>query len=248
MRELSAFQQTFGRALLGGETLPDLDVALTVHRNTSIKGLVDALAANFPTVAQLVGDEWFKACAVEYVRAQPARSPVLAVYGATFPAFLAEFPPAADLPYLPEVARIDRLWVESHTAADAAVLTSTELARLPQSALISFTPTLHPAARFAWVQHSAATIWLHHRSPDSGTPLEIEDAAEGILLTRPAGRVDYQRLDRAACEFLRRLSEGSGLGPAAEATLVCAVDLDVATLLARMLVAGTFECPPEMLP
>src|SRR5690242_19722301 len=104
MRELGAFQDAFGRALLRGGDAPladgtelaGLSVLLSIHRNTSTKGLVDALAANYATVLQLVGDEWFRACAVDYVRAHPPRSPVLATYGEDFPAFLASFPPAME--------------------------------------------------------------------------------------------------------------------------------------------------------
>jgi hypothetical protein len=254
MSELAAFQQDFGRALLssdaqlGTERSQAIALALTIHRNTSTKGLVDALAANYSTVAQLVGEEWFKACAIEFVRAHPARSPVLATYGAEFAPYLAEFPPAAELPYLSDVAQIDRMWVEAHTARDAIPLSSAELARLPESALAAQRMQLHPAARIAWVRHSAATIWIHHRSPASDTPLEVADADEGILLTRAAGQVEYRLLDRAAFEFLASLSNGSGLGEAAEAALRSNADADVGRLLAETLIAGTFECPLEMPP
>jgi len=161
MHDLGTFQRAFGRALLDGSGGA---LAVTIHRNTVMKGWLDALRANYPTIAQLVGDEWFDACALEYARAHPARSPVLALYGEEFPAFLATFAPAAELPYLPDVARIDRLWVEAHTAAD-------------------------PVVRFAWVRHSAATIWIHHRTGASS--LTVDDSEEGILLTRPRGAVEY---------------------------------------------------------
>ena len=161
MHDLLAFQRTFARALLDGSS----DLAVAIHRNTVMKGWLDALRANYPTVVQLVGDEWFNACAIEYARRHPARSPVLALYGETFPAFLDTFEPAAALPYLADVARIDRLWVEAHTAAD-------------------------PVERFARVRHSAATIWIHHRT-GSESSLTVSDSDEGILLTRPHGAVEY---------------------------------------------------------
>jgi hypothetical protein len=141
-----------------------------------LKSLIDALEANYPTVAQLVGREWFRACAAEYVRTQPPRSPALVLYGETFPFFLSQFPPAAELAYLPEVARIDRLWMETHTAADEGARSVT---------------------RFGWFEHSAVAIWMHQRSPDPHAELEVDDTEEGIVLTRPVGAVEYQRLDRA---------------------------------------------------
>ncbi len=53
------------------------------------------------------GREWFRACAIEYVRAHPARSPVLATYGEEFASFLTRFQPAAELP-LPARCRAHR--------------------------------------------------------------------------------------------------------------------------------------------
>ncbi len=181
------------------------------------------------------------------VRVHPARSPILAVYGEEFSQFLASFPPAAELPYLSEVARVDRLWVEAHTARDAPVLASSALAQSSPETLATLKPPLHPATRFAWVRHSAATIWMHHRSASTETGLEIQDAEEGILLTRPAGAVEYQPLDRAAFVFLKSLGDGEGLAAAAAAALTHDPSADVAGLLAKTVVAGAFECPQELL-
>ena len=172
MSELGEFQKAFSRALLDEPGSVELGAGLNVHRNTVLKGLIDALEANYPTVARLVGREWFRACAAEYARRQPPRSAALVLYGETFSSFLSQFEPAAELPYLPEVARIDRLWIEAHTAADEVT-------------------------RFGWFEHSAVAIWIHQRSADPQSELEVDDTAEGIVLTRPVGAVEYQRLDRA---------------------------------------------------
>ncbi|HQR88471.1 MAG TPA: DNA-binding domain-containing protein [Caulobacter sp.] len=67
MSDLLEFQDAFVEALAGGPTVlsPWLAAAdagepgLSVYRNTIARGCVDALAANFPTVATLVGEDWF---------------------------------------------------------------------------------------------------------------------------------------------------------------------------------------------
>lgn len=252
MHDLAAFQRAFGHALVDGRAGSDgerseaITLALTIHRNTSMKGLVDALAANYPTVSQLVGEEWFRACAIEYVRTYPARSPVLATYGESFPSFLREFAPAAELPYLADVARLDRLWVESHTARDGRTLTPAALSALPEASLATLRLSFHPAVRFAWVKHSAATIWVHHRSASTRTQLNVPDAEEGLLLTRPLGKVEYQPLDRAAFTFVQSLGWGASLSQAAQAALTSDAETDVAQILARMLTAGTFQSTLEV--
>jgi hypothetical protein len=241
--DLGSFQRDFARALLDASGTA---TALRVHRNTVMKGLVDALAANYPTVVELVGADWFKACALEYIRVHPARSPVLALYGEAFPAFLAAFAPAAELPYLADVARIDRMWIEAHTAADAVALTPGSLARLTPSTLAERRMRLHPAARFASVRHSAATIWIHHRAARADDTLTIAEAEEAILLTRPHGRVEYALLDGAAITFLNSLHAGASLGTAAAAALEADATTDIAGVLARSLAAGAFTHSREI--
>ena len=121
---LRAFQDAFAQALQTGVTRDPTLAALmaqpgfSVYRNTVTKGCVDALVANYPTVARLVGDDWFRAAAAVFVRQNPPRCPMLVSYGDAFPDFLATFEPAAELPYLADVALLDRFWIEAHVAAD----------------------------------------------------------------------------------------------------------------------------------
>jgi hypothetical protein len=94
MSELGQFQDAFVAALAERTAapiaawLPDGEAepaGLAVYRNTIAKGCVDALAANFPTVASLVGDDWFRAAAALFAREHPPASAALLAYGEAFP-------------------------------------------------------------------------------------------------------------------------------------------------------------------
>ena len=87
-----------------------------------VKGRIDALQANYPTVAQLTGDAWFRAAARAFTDDEPGSDPAMAAYGGGFPAWLERFAPARPLPFLAPVARLDRAWTEAHLAPDAAPL------------------------------------------------------------------------------------------------------------------------------
>ena len=93
-----------------------------VYRNNVTVSLVEALESAFPAVCRLVGAEFFKAAARVYVRQQPPRSPVMLFYGETFPEFLETFEPAAGVPYLGDVARLEWARLKAYHAADAAAL------------------------------------------------------------------------------------------------------------------------------
>src|SRR5262245_45804363 len=128
---LREFQTAFARALMGGVDPGESGLLATliaqpgfaVYRNTVLKGCIDTLQANFPTVARLVGDDWFRAAAAEFARCTLPDQPTLLLYGQEFTDFLRDFPPAAELPYLCGVAHLDRLWSECHVAADGDALT-----------------------------------------------------------------------------------------------------------------------------
>src|ERR1700730_7470011 len=98
MSNLPDLQRSFTQALLDpsargpsairGATHHESERRFAVHRNNVTVSLVAALAARFPVVQHLVGEEFFRAMARAYVRREPPRSPVLLHYGATFSAFI----------------------------------------------------------------------------------------------------------------------------------------------------------------
>ncbi len=171
--DVAAYQDAFAAALLadGSEASPSPMVerlrrqpGFAVYRNTVMKGCIDALQANYPTVERLVGEEWLRAAAGVFARRQLPSQPSLLLYGEEFPSFLATFEPAREIPYLADVARVDRLWTEAHVAADAPVLDAASLAALPPAAMSSFALRLHPAARWAWSDDwPIHTLWSRNR-------------------------------------------------------------------------------------
>jgi hypothetical protein len=192
---MAAYHDRFVRTLLDPE-LP-APIAFAVYRNTVMKGCIDALQANYPVVARLVGEEWFRGAAAIYVRKFPPRVPMLIDYGADFALFLESFPPAAELPYLPAVARLDRFWTECHAARDEA----------PVQKPGTFPLRVHPAARWAWFELPAYSIWSRTRAGDADLG-EIAWRAEGALITRPEDAVRWMELDAAGCAMLDACARG----------------------------------------
>ncbi len=252
MPEPYSFQSAFFRALLDR---PDEDGyragprdGLAVYRNTAIKALIDALVDNYPTVERLVGSEWFAACAGEFVRAHPPSSPVLALYGHGFSEHLACSGVSVELPYLPEVARIDRLWTEAHFARDAPSLRASTLAHLTPKQIFGQRIALHAATRFGWFDHSAVTIWLQNRPPaEPPSELQVDGSSEGVLLTRPAGAVIAHPIDAVTFAFLSSVRDGTTLGAAATAALAVDSNADLGTQLAKLIGAGAFAEPASYL-
>lgn len=243
-----SFHDAFARALFAPQEATDPAVlqltaqpAFAVYRNTVMKGCIDALEANFPAVARLVGSEWFRAAAALHVAAQPPRDGQLLNYGEGFADFLKRFEPAAELVYLPGVAQLDALWREAHAAADAPVLDAAWLARRAPEALAALVLHPHPAARWAWfAEHPIYSIWARNRNSANPDEAELIWQGEGALLTRPADTVHWRAIDEAGCAFLDACASGLSLGEAAERALTIDADADLAVLLEALLRAGAF--------
>jgi len=244
---LARFQDAFARVLLDPDAAPGPEVAgltvqpaFAVYRNTVMKGCIDALQANFPAVARIVGDEWFRAAAAIYVRATPPTDPTLLRFGASFPDFLEHFEPAADLPYLPDVARLDRYWSEAHAAPDDDALDPAAVAGLDPDALAGAVLHPHPAARWAWfLDGPIYTIWSRNRAGGAFDP-DFEWGPEGALVARPRDAVEWTALDAAGCAFLDACAAGETLAAAARAGLAARDDADLAQLMSGLLAAGAF--------
>jgi hypothetical protein len=84
------------------------EARLNLHRNAFIRNLTTALRLVYPAVCRLVGAPFFENASRLFIEAEPPRSAWLDAYGADFPEFLAGFPPAATLHYLPGIARLER--------------------------------------------------------------------------------------------------------------------------------------------
>jgi len=245
---LARFQDGFARALIEPDAAVTPEIAalasqpaFAVYRNTVMKGCIDALQANYPAVTRLVGEEWFRAAAAVHVRETLPADPTLLHYGSAFADFLARFQPAAELPYLPGVARLDRYWTEAHAAPSLSALDPAAVANLTPEALAGAVLHPHPAARWAWFADGPIyTIWSRNRV-DKTLDAGFKWQPEGALLVRPRDAVEWIALDAGGCTFLDACAAGGTLGEAARAALHAQGDANLALLLARLLKAGAFR-------
>ncbi len=245
MPELLDFQDAFVEAL-NSDAAPlarwlapgEGEAGLSVYRNTIAKGCVDALAANFPTVQSMVGEDWFRAAAALFAREAPPSSAALQDYGEDFPAWLARFPPAQDLPYLAGIAHLDRLWTETLFAAEAPALTAETLSSLPPEALAQTRLALHPSVRFAAFDAGLPSLWCAARAGE--TELDLPARAEALLCVRDNGAVMHRVIGEAETEFLRACRDGQTAAQAAERAAVADPDFPIASLFAALIGDGVF--------
>ncbi|CCD87255.1 conserved protein of unknown function [Bradyrhizobium sp. ORS 285] len=210
-----------------------------VYRNNITVSLVNALAAIYPAVQRITGEEFFREMARSHLRQTPPTSPLLFAYGHGFAEFIAAYPHAAELPWLADVARIERAWLDAYHAADAASLAPAALSTIPPERLAEAVFIPHPSTRLVRSRFAAVTIFAANRT-DQPTGRIDASAAEDALVVRPEFDVEVRRLPPGGALFVASLIEGQPLGEAAASALDAEPQFDIATNIAGLIESGAF--------
>jgi hypothetical protein len=233
MRSLPEWQAGFARRLLHGDGSP----GMSAYRRNAFGNWGAALAGAFPVVRKIVGAGFFDGLARTYALAAPSASGDLNRYGDALPEFLEAFEPVRDLPYLPDVARMEWRAHRAYYAADAealdprAPLTGQSVLRLAPSCALLESPW--PLGR----------LWEVHQDDYTGT-LEVDLAAgtDRVLVHRPRWHAAVATLAPGDFRFLAAIAAGETLGAALESACAEAA-FDPSTALARWAAAGVLANP-----
>lgn len=207
-----------------------------VYRNNVISSLIDALADTYPVTRQLVGDDFFRGMARDYARKHRPHSPVLAYYGDIFADFVDGYLPAASVPYLSAVARLEWSYVSAFHAADACSVTHEAIAnlmadpnRLPNACF-----TLHPSVNVISSSYAIVSLWGAHQ--DLMSLSEVDPfVPESALVQRIGLSVDILRIAPGDQEFIARLRRREPLGEAVGAATSIDSAFDLADCLGLLI-------------
>ncbi len=205
---------------------------LGIYRNNVVARLTKTLSAAYPVVSQLVDPGFFAYAAGEFIGKHLPESGCLSNYGVTFPAFLAEFPPAAELKYLPDVANLEWAIHDIRCATACSPVPITALAAM-RGDPAQFNLRVSPAARFIASPYPIDRIWIAHRADGNWDGLQVDDGGvwlqvEGTTVLR------IVRLVPSAWEFRAHLAQGANLGNAIGAALRVSSDFDPTSALAAL--------------
>ena len=214
----------------------DPESRFAVYRNNVVVSLIDALADTFPVTQELVGEEFFRAMAGVFVRAQPPRSRLMAYYGESFADFIASFAPAASVPYLADVARLEMAWVRAYHAADMPPLNPEALpaALADPQQLLSLRLSLHPSVQVIESAFAIFSLWAAHRGALSIAAVDPA-LAQTVLVFRNGLDVETLELAAGAGLFVKALQQGQALLVVAQAASSAHEAFDLADTLALLI-------------
>ncbi|MDB5962404.1 MAG: hypothetical protein JWP59_3698 [Massilia sp.] len=240
--DLAASQQRFAAAMLD-PALIDLDAfaggdiakRLAMYRGHLTGTWHATLAAAFPVLRQLVGEEFFEAMSRAFGIAHPPVDADLHVFGADLPGFLEKFEHAADYPYLADMARLEWALHRAHFAADADIVSAADLAALTPAQFDSARFTVHPALSLLASPWAVVSLWHAHHG--AGFPPSMA-APEQCVVVRPQWRAQVAPLDKARFAALRALAAGQTVGDALDAAFALDAQFDIGAALAQWLALG----------
>ncbi len=235
-----------GFALAGPASMRDAAARIGIYRNAMFANYRRALHASYPVVARLVGTPFFDATVDAFVRARPSSSGDLNVYGGDFGDFLATYPPASDLPYLADVARLEWAVDEAQRAADSSHAPADVLAALAALAPERLTETrlrLAPSVRLVASAYPILRIWQANQPAHDGDDhVSLDEGADALVVHRRADGVTIARIAAAEHAFLSALMREAHLGDAVDAAVAIDAGFDLGaalrTQIAEGLVAG----------
>jgi len=254
MRSLHELQRAFRDAMLHGaceRVAPlvagrDAEARLDVYRANFRSNLCAALRDVYPVVERLVGERFFEAAARRYIPDHPSASGDIHDYGADFADFLRAFAPAASLPYLADVARLEWGWHQVFHAADDAPLDPALLARVAGEAQATLRFALRPARRLLASPWPVHRIWQANQANQAGLAevpaVDLDEGAARLLVRRETHgyAIEIVALEVGEFAFLDALARGMTLTGAYEQAVAVDRGFDLAAVLGRHLRAGTF--------
>jgi hypothetical protein len=190
----------------------DPSARLSIYRNNVVARLTDALSATYPVVCKLVDRRFFAYAADIFIQRNLPAGACLVEYGADFPSFLAEFPPAAKLKYLPDVARLEWnihrvLRFVRHQGISIAALG--EVRGDPARISLHITPSI----RFVASPYAIDQIWMAHQGDETWVDLRLSHAGVHLQVSGGDG-LRLVNLPPPSWEFRSRLADGETLGKA----------------------------------
>jgi hypothetical protein len=209
-----------------------------VYRNNVTYSLKSALGEIFPSVLKCCGEDRFSHVSSLYVRDHPPTSRLLFEYGGKFGDFLDTFEPARQqMPWLADLARLERAWLDAWHSADETPLASESLSTFAPEDMERLVFAPHSAMMVLESRFAIYDLFLAARNDQDIAAVELRNP-QSVLVTRPRFDVELRLLPLGGATFFTALQAGMTLGDAAGAALAEAGDFDLASAIAALLAAG----------
>ena len=218
MQKLREIQEQFARHLQGLPTSPDITKQvqhnqlenrqrLQVYQNNFKLSLTNNLAAIYPVIEKLVGEQFFNYACHEFIKVNPSKQGNLHAYGIEFSEFLGDFKPAKTLKYLPDMAKLEWAYHEVFHEASAGKFDIQALQQVKEDQYPLLIFSLHPATRMLASCYPLTKIWQANQA-DAPEQINLQEDDYYFLVGRRANENIFQTLKKIDFDFLTLIQAG----------------------------------------
>ena len=223
---------------------------LDVYANMYFFRLLECLGEDFPALHARVGHERFHALASEYLAVHPSQHPSLRRLGGALADFLETHPFAAEVGYLPDLARFEWALLAAFDAPDAAPLPAERLKELSAAQWPSLRLELTPSLRILEARAPVHEVWAAATESRELPPIDLRPTA--LRIWREDLRVFHRTIGAVERTALRCVERGESFAGMCEAAAAVVGEdsaaSEVAALLERwladQLIVGFDASPP----
>ena len=242
--ELNQLQQDFIESSLGHDATTDLndalkhyseaerDARLAIYRNNYYASMIDVVKDAFPTIEKLVGEEFFTALAKLYLKGHPPSNASLIHFGDAFAEFLATNEHTADMPYLPDCARLDHLQHASYHAANDAPIAPETFASFTPTDIVEKKIRFVPSLKLLQSPYAIYSIWELNHVEESHSKQVNAHTPESVLVLRHNLTVQIQQIEDELYTFLKHLEDTFPIGESIELTMSQYSDFNASAAIA----------------
>lgn len=211
---------------------------LAVYRNSILHNYGEALRDVYPVIEKLVGEDFFRHAARQYIHRYPSNSNDVHRYGGQFAEFLESFPPARSLAYLRDVARLEWLWHESFHAAEHTSLSLERLAAVPAERHADLSFTLHPSCRLLASPFPIHRIWAANQPDAESATVDLDAGGVKLLIRRRGYNIELQSQSAGHYAALSQLAAGRNVIQACESAYAADPQFDFGAFLQHGVIDG----------
>lgn len=218
---------------------------LQIYRNNIYLILTEHLQNIFPVVTELVGKDFFRKSAKEFITAAPPLSGDMIFYGENFPDFLQSLPSLSSYPYIGGVAMLEWHYYTTGLRPVHAAMSDEEfqqeLAKTGQITDLVFQPHVS-VFEFSY---PVLDIWQRIRNAETDALAAIEmDQPCYLVIYRNGNDVALLAADEAIFAFAQAIKTGKTAEEAVDAALYVDPDFQPAAHI-RYFLCNKMLCLPE---
>ncbi|HLY52162.1 MAG TPA: DNA-binding domain-containing protein [Steroidobacteraceae bacterium] len=201
--------------VVGSARVP-VETRLAIYAGAYGSRLIDALAANYPALAALLGEEDFRALGAKYVSTHDSPYFSIRHYGESLADFLAGHRDYADVPLLAELARWEWQLSEVFDAADAEPLSGAALGHIAPADWAQLRFTWHPSVRRIALSWNAPQLWKALTDESERPELSVRATPVEWLAWRSALRTWFRSLEPLEARCVDAARSGRSFGELCE--------------------------------